>query len=195
MSVPSAIFFLFFTSAVRHISAWDSKELQMFDLIDEMKVNFYDYLGVDKEEQLSTAYKRHKARDRKRQEIDAQISEELQKIPRPKWHDILPFALCKAVYFLIMFMPVFFGFVKEQVSNQIKEKYENVIGLGEEKAEKERLKLKKQERKKRILEQKQNVPSPYNAQILDTFLSLQDLPKEQLNETEEAEHETTKDSE
>ncbi|KAF7259505.1 DnaJ subfamily C member 1 [Paragonimus skrjabini miyazakii] len=147
------------------------------------------------EEQLSTAYKRHKARDRKRQEIDAQISEELQKIPRPKWHDILPFALCKAVYSFIVLLPALFGFVKEQVSNQIKEKYENVIGVGDEKAEKERLKLKKQERKKRILEQKQNVPSPYNTEILDTFLSLQDLPSEQLGETEKAEHGTTKSSE
>ncbi|KAF6774013.1 hypothetical protein AHF37_06835 [Paragonimus kellicotti] len=238
MRGPSIIVFLSFITAMEHVSAWDSKELQMFDLIDEMKVNFYDFLGVDKtasnaeikrayrrlsikmhpdknsddatasdkfrqlvgiydtlkddelrhkydevlenglpdwrtpvfyfrklrrmsnaelfiivsglstlihyaalwgsrfeaswtlEEQLSTAYKRHKARDRKRQEIDAQISEELQKIPRPKWHDILPFALCKAVYSLIMLLPVLFGFVKEQVNNQIKEKYENVIGLG-----------------------------------------------------------------
>lgn len=39
-----AVLFALFVGA----RSWDSMDLQMFDLIEEVKMNFYDYLGIDK---------------------------------------------------------------------------------------------------------------------------------------------------
>ncbi|KAA0192544.1 hypothetical protein FBUS_06298 [Fasciolopsis buskii] len=196
-----AVLFALFVGA----RSWDSMDLQMFDLIEEVKMNFYDYLGIDKvrvrlfligyirlqpvmmsgeriedcpyndvlvnglpdwkttvyyyrklrkmsnlelfllfsilctvvhyavlwgvrfekvltlEDQLSTVLKRYKARDRKREQIDLQISEELSKVPKPKWHDILPFAICKGTYAFLRLMPTVFSFFKGQISEKIEE--------------------------------------------------------------------------
>ncbi|THD24245.1 DnaJ subfamily C member 1 [Fasciola hepatica] len=222
------VFLVFFEVCAR-VWSWDSMDLQMFDLIEEVKMSFYDYLGVDKtasgneirrsyrrlsvsmhpdknigdptaeakfrqlvgiyeilkdpetreryndvlvnglpdwkttvyyyrklrkmsnlelfllfstlctivhyavlwgvrfekvltlEDQLSTALKRYKARDRKREQIDLQISEQLNKIPKPKWHDILPFAICKGTWAFIRFIPNLFAFFKGQISEKIEE--------------------------------------------------------------------------
>ncbi|VDP36732.1 unnamed protein product [Echinostoma caproni] len=70
----------------------------------------------------STLLKRHKARDRKREQIDLQIAEQLNKIPKPKWHDILPFAICKGVYSFIAFLPTLLSFFKGQISEKIEER-------------------------------------------------------------------------
>lgn len=41
------IIYIFFLALLcGKVSAWDSGELQMFDLVEEVKENFYDFLGV-----------------------------------------------------------------------------------------------------------------------------------------------------
>ncbi|XP_018648425.1 putative ribosomal protein L5 [Schistosoma mansoni] len=214
------------------VSAWDSGELQMFDLVEEVKENFYDFLGVSQtadiseikrayrklssklhpdknpddptaeqkfrrlvgiyevlknpelrakydevlinglpswrtpvfyfrklrkmsnyelfglffgmatvihyaalwgsvfekrltlEDQLSTSLKRHKARDRKLELINQEISDELQKIPGPGWFDLLPFAIVRWIYAIITFIPVFTEFINGKISEKLQERRE-----------------------------------------------------------------------
>uniref|UniRef100_A0A5K4FF38 DnaJ homolog subfamily C member 1 n=1 Tax=Schistosoma mansoni TaxID=6183 RepID=A0A5K4FF38_SCHMA len=241
------------------VSAWDSGELQMFDLVEEVKENFYDFLGVSQtadiseikrayrklssklhpdknpddptaeqkfrrlvgiyevlknpelrakydevlinglpswrtpvfyfrklrkmsnyelfglffgmatvihyaalwgsvfekrltlEDQLSTSLKRHKARDRKLELINQEISDELQKIPGPGWFDLLPFAIVRWIYAIITFIPVFTEFINGKISEKLQERRE----LREEarilQEKREKLKADKQERKRRLV--------------------------------------------
>ncbi|CAH8464458.1 unnamed protein product [Schistosoma bovis] len=254
------IIYIFFLALLcGKVSAWDSGELQMFDLVEEVKENFYDFLGVshtadiseikrayrklssklhpDKnpddptaeqkfrrlvgiyevlknselrakydevlinglpswrtpvfyfrklrkmsnyelfglffgmatiihyaalwgsvfekrltlEDQLSTSLKRHKARDRKLELINQEISDELQKIPAPGWFDLLPFAIVRWIYAIITFIPVFTEFINEKISEKLQERRElrEEVRILQEK--KEKLKADKQERKRRLV--------------------------------------------
>ncbi|TPP67016.1 DnaJ subfamily C member 1 [Fasciola gigantica] len=274
--------FLVFFEVCAQVWSWDSMDLQMFDLIEEVKMSFYDYLGVDKtasgneirrsyrrlsvsmhpdknigdptaeakfrqlvgiyeilkdpetreryndvlvnglpdwkttvyyyrklrkmsnlelfllfstlctivhyavlwgvrfekvltlEDQLSTALKRYKARDRKREQIDLQISEQLNKIPKPKWHDILPFAICKGIWAFIRFIPNLFAFFKGQISEKIEEHRQLQRELVEDLQQKEKTKREKQERKRRMADGRSHTKEVTDA--YGELFSLADLP-------------------
>ncbi|VDQ01566.1 unnamed protein product [Trichobilharzia regenti] len=74
--------------------------------------------------QLSSSLKRHKARDRKLELINQEISDELKKIPGPGWKDILPFAIVKWIYAIVTFFPILFSFIKEMLFQKIQERRE-----------------------------------------------------------------------
>ncbi|CAH8466280.1 unnamed protein product [Schistosoma rodhaini] len=241
------------------VSAWDSGELQMFDLVEEVKENFYDFLGVSQtadiseikrayrklssklhpdknpddptaeqkfrrlvgiyevlknpelrakydevlinglpswrtpvfyfrklrkmsnyelfglffgmatvihyaalwgsvfekrltlEDQLSTSLKRHKARDRKLELINQEISDELQKIPGPGWFDLLPFAIVRWIYAIITFIPVFTEFINGKISEKLQERRELMEEARILQEKREKLKADKQERKRRLV--------------------------------------------
>ncbi|OON23772.1 DnaJ domain protein, partial [Opisthorchis viverrini] len=129
------------------------------------------------EEQLSNHYKRHKARDRRREEIDELITTELRKIPRPKWHDLLPFAICKGVYSLILALLVLLHFAKVHVSEKIEEKRQTWRELEDKK-----VKTEVKERKRRNKVQPTDKSTPYDAETLNAFVSLADIPPETTRE-------------
>ncbi|VDP74888.1 unnamed protein product, partial [Schistosoma mattheei] len=103
------------------------------------------------EDQLSTSLKRHKARDRKLELINQEISDELQKIPAPGWFDLLPFAIVRWIYAIITFIPVFTEFINGKISEKLQERRElrEEVRILQEK--KEKLKADKQERKRRLV--------------------------------------------
>ncbi|CAH8453778.1 unnamed protein product [Schistosoma turkestanicum] len=253
------IYIIYLAVLCVRVSAWDSGELQMFDLVEEVKENFYDFLGVPQtadipeikrayrklstklhpdrnpddptaeqqfrrlvgiyevlkdpelrakydevlvnglpswrtpvfyfrklrkmsnyelfglffgmatvihyaalwgsvfekrltlEDQLSTSLKRHKARDRRLELINQEISDELRKIPGPGWLDLLPFSIVRWVHAIIRFIPILVEFINEKVSEKIKERRElkEEVRILQEK--KEKLKADKQERKRRLV--------------------------------------------
>ncbi|CAL8102103.1 unnamed protein product [Calicophoron daubneyi] len=125
------------------------------------------------EDQLRTHYKRNKARDEKRDMIDARIAEELNKIPRPRWHDILPFAICKGVYATVMYLPTLFLFFKSLVYDRINEIREQA----EEQKMVNQLKEEKRERKRRVATKPRTEPDTvYDWDNLGMTFTLVDIP-------------------
>nr|CAH8831283.1 unnamed protein product [Trichobilharzia regenti] len=105
------------------------------------------------EDQLSSSLKRHKARDRKLELINQEISDELKKIPGPGWKDILPFAIVKWIYAIVTFFPILFSFIKEMLFQKIQERRELKEEMRIIQKNKEKLKAEKQERKRRLLQE------------------------------------------
>ncbi|CAH8833493.1 unnamed protein product [Trichobilharzia szidati] len=103
------------------------------------------------EDQLSSSLKRHKARDRKLELINQEISDELKKIPGPGWKDILPFAIVKWIYAIVTFFPILFSFTKEVLFQKIQERRELKEEMRIIQQNKEKIKAEKQERKRRLL--------------------------------------------
>lgn len=130
------------------------------------------------EDQLNTAYKRHKARDRKLEQIDMEIAEKLNEVPKPTWKDILPFAIFKWIYRLIMFVPILVCYSNEQISLGI----EQWRQLRREKAETQmvidKMKTVKTERKRKHAEEYQTVMKLMEQEAGQSSLSvlLSDLP-------------------
>ncbi|CAH8439091.1 unnamed protein product [Heterobilharzia americana] len=226
------IYIFFFLLFCRNLNAWDSGEIEMFDLVEEVKESFYDVLGIpqsadnaeikrayrrlsaklhpDKnpddpsaeakfrrlvsiyevlknselrtrrltlEDQLSSTLKRHKARDRKLELINQEISDELQKIPGPGWIDLLPFAIIRWVHAIITFVPILYTFVKEKVTEKIQEHRELKEEMRIIQENKEKLKAEKQQRKRRLLHEQTNLREIEKEAGQSTIKSvLMDLP-------------------
>jgi hypothetical protein len=49
---PLWLLLLFLLAAVRPVRAWESGDLELFDLVEEVQLNFYEFLGV---QQVSAA--------------------------------------------------------------------------------------------------------------------------------------------
>ncbi|CAH8459955.1 unnamed protein product [Schistosoma margrebowiei] len=298
------IIYIFFLALLcGKMSAWDSGELQMFDLVEEVKENFYDFLGVshtadiseikrayrklssklhpDKnpddptaeqkfrrlvgiyevlknselrakydevlinglpswrtpvfyfrklrkmsnyelfglffgmatiihyatlwgsvfekrltlEDQLSTSLKRHKARDRKLELINQEISDELQKIPAPGWFDLLPFAIVRWIYAIITFIPVFTEFINGKISEKLQERRELREEVRVLQEKKEKLKADKQERKRRLVHEQtilREVEKEAGQSTLNSVLT--DIPNIETESSDEYSKSEAKDS-
>ncbi|CAH8440883.1 unnamed protein product [Heterobilharzia americana] len=129
------------------------------------------------EDQLSSSLKRHKARDRKLELINQEISDELQKIPGPGWIDLLPFAIIRWVHAIITFVPILYTFVKEKVTEKIQEHRELKEEMRIIQENKEKLKAEKQQRKRRLLHEQTNLREIEKEAGQSTIKSvLMDLP-------------------
>ncbi|CAI2724832.1 unnamed protein product [Schistosoma spindalis] len=146
------------------------------------------------EDQLSTSLKRHKARDRKLELINQEISDELQKIPGPGWFDLLPFAIVRWIYAIITFIPVFTEFINGKISEKLQERRElrEEVRILQEK--KEKLKADKQERKRRlVLEQTilREVLKEAGQSTLNSVLT--DIPNSEIESSDEDSKSQAKD--
>ncbi|KAK4472323.1 hypothetical protein MN116_003587 [Schistosoma mekongi] len=288
------IIYILYLALLCEISAWDSEELQMFDLVEEVKENFYDFFGVSKtadvseikrtyrklsaklhpdknpddpnaedkfrrlvgiyevlknselrakydevlenglpswrtpvfyfrklrkmsnyelfglffgmatvihyaalwgsvfekrltlEDQLSTSLKRHKARDRKLELINQEISDELKKIPCPKWLDLLPFAIVKWTYAIVTFIPLLVGFIGEKVCEKMQERRELWEEVRILQGKREKFKADKQERKRRLLHEQAFLKEVENNAGQSTLYSvLSDMPTIEIDSSNE----------
>uniref|UniRef100_F8WH68 DnaJ heat shock protein family (Hsp40) member C1 n=1 Tax=Mus musculus TaxID=10090 RepID=F8WH68_MOUSE len=46
---PLWLLLLFLLAAVRPVRAWESGDLELFDLVEEVQLNFYEFLGVQQD--------------------------------------------------------------------------------------------------------------------------------------------------
>lgn len=155
------IMFALLSTAIHYATLWGSRFERCWTL----------------EEQLGIALKRQKARDRKREMIDLQIAEKLRDVPRPKWHDLLPFAICKFLYALIMCIPMVVTALRYEVSHKLENIQLQRTILGDSSV-REKAKADKQERQRRVAERKRTEECTYDVSDLTSFLNLTDMPSE-----------------